>query len=127
MIGDSALDVLDCHGRGIDAQHARAFARRRTDATGEFGEIVCLMQTVEGLFPKPAIYEVVPFRDEVMDGATAGHAADELALMTEWDAAIHAAGPLLFQVRLGLVQMKFLPIPNALQRRTVFRQFAVYF
>ena len=123
-VNDGALDAFDGDGRGVDAEHARAFARRGADAAGEFGEIVRLVQPFERLLPQAAIDEVVPFRDEVVDGTAAGHAAEERAGVAEGRAAVHAARALLAQAGLRQVQVKFLPVRNAPGRRTVRRQFA---
>ena len=96
----------------------------RADATGEFGEIVRLMQPFKRFLPQAAIDEVVPFRDKVVDGAAAGHAAKEHAGMAEGRAAIHAARALFAQAGFGQVQMEFLPIRDAPGWRAVRRQFA---
>ena len=85
----------------IDAEHTRAFAWRGTNAAGEFGKIICLVQAVERLRPEAAINQIVPFGNEIMDRAAAGHAADELAGVAERNAAVHAARALLFQVGFG--------------------------
>src|SRR5437879_5048391 len=39
-LDDGLLDLLDGHRRLIDAEHARGFARRRTDAPGELRKII---------------------------------------------------------------------------------------
>ena len=96
-VNDGALDLLDGDRRIIDAEHARAFARRRTNAAGELGKIVGLVQPVQCLFPEAAVNKVIPLRDQIIDRAAAGHAADERAGVAEGDAAIHAARALLFQ------------------------------
>ena len=58
-------------GGVVDAEHARAFARRRADAAGELREVVGLVQAIERFLPQAAINEIVPFRDEVVDRAAA--------------------------------------------------------
>ena len=95
LVDDRDFDVLDRDRRRVDAEHARAFARRGADAAGELGKIVRLVQALERLLPEAAIDEVVPLGDEVVDRAAAGHAADERAGVAERDAAIHAARALL--------------------------------
>ena len=114
-VNDGALDVFDGDGRGIDAEHARAFARRGADAAGEFGEIIRLVQPFERFLPQAAIDEVVPFRDEVMDRAAAGHAAEERAGVAERDAAIHAARGLLAELALLHVMVELVPVAYALE------------
>ena len=69
LVDDRSFDVLDRDRRLVDAEHARAFARRGADAAGELGEVVRLVQAVERLLPQAAVDEVVPLRDEVVDRA----------------------------------------------------------
>ena len=66
-------------GRLVDAQHARAFARRGADPAGELGEVVGLVQAIERLAPQAAVDQVVPLGDQVVDGQPAGHALDQRA------------------------------------------------
>jgi hypothetical protein len=126
-IDDGALDALDRHRRVEDAQRARAFARRRADATGELREVVGLVQAVERLAPEAAVDQVVPLRDQVVDRAAGGHAVDQLAGVAEGNAAVHAARPLRAQRRLLQVQVEFVPILHPLQRRAVGGEFALIF
>ncbi len=95
VVDDGALDVLDGDRRLVDAEHARAFARRGADAAGELGKIVGLVQAFQRLVPEAAINQIVPLRDQVVDRAAGGHAADQRAGVAEGDAAIHAARALL--------------------------------
>jgi hypothetical protein len=125
VINDGHLDVLDRDGGIVHAEHAGTFARGRADATGELREIVRLVQAVKRLAPQAAIDEVVPFGNEIVDRAAAGHAADELAGVAERNPAIHAARALLLEVGLGHVQMKLLPVRDTFGGRPVFRQFAL--
>ena len=77
----------------VDAEHASALAGRRADASGEFGEIVGLGQAVR-FFPLTAIDEVVPLRNQIMDGTARGSPDQHCAGVAEGHAAIHAAGAL---------------------------------
>jgi hypothetical protein len=52
-VDDGLFDLLDGDRRRVDAQHAGGFARRGTDAAGEFGEIVGGVQLAHGLAPAP--------------------------------------------------------------------------
>jgi hypothetical protein len=90
-IDDRPLDALDCDRFGVDCEHARRLARRGARVSGELGEIVGRVQTVERRVPVPARDEIVPIRNDVAN-RTAGHACRH--------AAIHAARPLLSQMRL---------------------------
>src|ERR1035438_9633882 len=85
------------------------------------------MKAFERFLPQPAVNEVVPLRNEVVDGAAGGHAVQQSAGVTKRDAAIHAAGSLLAELRLVQVQMELVPIANALQGRAVQRQLAQVF
>ena len=127
FIDDRNLDVLDRDRRRVDAEHARALARRGTDAARELGEVVRLMQPLQRFLPQAAIDEVIPFRDEVVDRAAAGHAADQRAGVAKRDAAIHAARALRAEFVLRQVEMKLLPVAGAFQRRAVSGDFAEIF
>ena len=85
-LGDLELDLLDQHRLGGDTQHAGALARCRTEPAGELGEVVRRVETIAGLSKPAPLDEVVPFRDQVAQGAT---------LMAEGDSAAHAPGRLL--------------------------------
>ena len=76
LVGDGAFDVFNGDGRRGDAEHTRAFAGRGADAAGEIGEIIGFVQPLQGLAPQAAIDQIVPFRNEVVDRAAGGHAAD---------------------------------------------------
>jgi hypothetical protein len=121
-IDDLVLDVLDGDRRVVHAEHARAFAGRRADTAGELGEVVRHVQALECLAPQPAVDEVVPLRDHVVDRAARGHAADQLARVAERHAAIHAARALVAQPLLLEVRMELLPVADALERGAVDRQ-----
>ena len=126
-VDNGALDILDRDGRGVDAEDARTFAGGRADAPGEVGEIIGLVQAVQRFAPEAAINQIVPFRDQIVDRAARSHAADERAGVAEGNAAIHAARALLAQLGLVQMKMKFVPIPDAFEGRTVQRQFPQIF
>ena len=97
--GESALhdiffDLLDGDGRLVDAQHARRFARRGTDASGEFGEIIGRVQLAYRALSSGRDRRVVPVGNEIVDRASG---------LTERDAAIHAARALCAQFLFGEV------------------------
>src|SRR5256886_6397301 len=99
-----------------DAEHARSLARRRANAAGPLGEVVGLVQPRQRLAPLPAVDQIVPLGDEVVD-RTAGRAAfEQLAGVAERNAAIHATRALLAQRLLGQVVVKLPPVADALLR-----------
>src|SRR5882724_8325757 len=57
FIDDGTFDVLNGDGRSIDAEHTGAFARRRADAAGKIGKIICFVKPFQRFFPQPAINE----------------------------------------------------------------------
>src|SRR5690606_29128376 len=61
------------------------FTRRGADPACELGEIIGGMQHIERAAPLASVDQVVPVRNDVVDGT---------AVMAERDAAIHAAGRL---------------------------------
>src|SRR5262245_30760861 len=95
VIDDRRFYILDGHRQLVETEHAGTFAGRRTDPAGKFGKVVGLVQTFERFFPQAAINKIVPFRNQIIDRAARGHAADELSGVAEWNTAIHAARALL--------------------------------
>src|SRR5699024_2525653 len=61
-------------------------------AAGKFGEIVRGVQAVVGFSPAGLAHQVIPLGDDIAQGA---------ALVTERNAAVHAAGGLLFNLASG--------------------------
>ena len=103
---DGALDVLDGDRCISDVEHARRFARRRADATGHLGEVVRRVEHANGVGHAPAMNEVVELRDDV---------AERTALVTERDAAIHAARGLRAEVALRGLHGEFAVVREALR------------
>ena len=130
FVDDRTLDILNRHWRiAIDAHHAGAFAGRRTNATGKFGKVIGLVQTLQRFAPQPAINKVVPFGNQVVD-RTAGSLialADHIAQMAEGNSAVHTARALLLQPLFGQMLVELVPILNPLQRIAISRQFAFKF
>src|SRR5262245_1737570 len=105
MLDDPDLDLLDGDGVVVDAEHAGAFARRRTEAARELREVVRGVQAIEGLPPTVAVDEIVPVGNKV---------AERAALMAEGDAAVHAAGALLLQLLAFKGKVDLLPVMDPL-------------
>ena len=104
-VDDRYLDVLDGHRVVVDSEHARPFARRGTETARELREVVRHVQAIDGRLPLVAVDEIVPVRNEV---------AERTALMTERDAAVHAARTLLHQVAGRRRQIHLAPVMDAL-------------
>src|SRR5215467_11849619 len=79
--------------------------RARAEAAGELREVVGGVKPVDRLAPPVAVDEIVPVGDQVAEGT---------ALMTEGDAAVHAARPLLLELLALERQVDLLPVVNAL-------------
>ena len=127
FVNNGALDGLDADRGCVDAKDARALTRSRTDATRELGKIIGLMQTIERFFPQTAIYQVIPFRNQIMNRATRSHPTEKRSRVAKRNPTIHAPRALLAKPGLGHVVMKFIPILNAFHGGTVKRQFAKIF
>ncbi len=103
-VGDCAFDRFDRDGHVVDVERAGGFARRGADAARDFGEVVRRVQVECRLLPIPAIDEIVPVGDLVVDRA---------AVVTVRDAAIHAARGLRFQLALGQRHDELMPMLHA--------------
>ena len=105
-LDDRVFDLLDGHGLLVDAQDAARFAGRRAEPSREVGEVVGRVEAFDRLGQPVATREVVPFGDEVAEGA------GEVA---EGHAAVHAPGGLALQER-GAVRAAvadLLPVADA--------------
>ncbi len=118
-VGDLLLDRLDRDRVAVDRDGAGPFAGRRADATGELGEVVRAVETDARLAPLPAVDEVVPLRDQVVDRAARGHPRDEGPGVAERDAAVHAARGLLGEGHRVERRVRFLPVADPLQGRAI--------
>jgi len=114
LFSNGILDVFDGDGGLNDAQHAGPFAGGGADPSGEFGEVVGFVEAIERILPASPVDQVVPLGDQVVDGATAGGAVHFHACVAEGGAAVHAARALGLQVFLGHVEVKFIPVANAI-------------
>src|SRR4029078_13456246 len=103
-VDDVFLDVLDRDRIVVDVEDARLLARGGTDAAGELGEVVGRVQPVDRLAPAAAVHEVVPVGDDV---------PERTALVTEGDAAIHAARALALQHLVGRALLELAPVLQA--------------
>src|SRR5206468_1336418 len=108
------FDVFDGDGRGVDPEHTGSLAGSGADAAGKFRKVIGPMQSLEGFMPQSAIKQIVPFRDEVIDWTTAGHAVEERAGVAERDAAIHATRGLFLELVRVHVLVELQPVANAL-------------
>ena len=92
-VDDRLLDLLDRDGVALaDLEHAGGFAGRRAEAARELGEVVRRVELLDRRRPALAVDEVVPVGDEVPERA---------AVVTEGDAAFHAARALRAQLVVG--------------------------
>ncbi len=103
------LDLLDGHGRLVDAEHAGRLARGGAESAGELREVVRRVQPLDGVGPVTAPGERVPLRDEV---------AERAALMAERDSAVHAPTGLSLELAELLLLVDLLPVADAHRDRT---------
>ena len=103
-LDDRQLDRLDRDRVVVDAQHARSLARRRTEAAGELGKVVGGEQAPDRGLPAVAIDEIVPVGDQV---------AERAALVTEGNAAVHAACALLLERCLRVEHIDLAPVAHS--------------
>src|SRR3954451_2477751 len=107
-LDDILLVLLDCDWRRIDPQHARCFAWRGTNAPGELGKVVGCVQLAHGIFPAPAVNQIVPVRYQIADWA---------AGLAERDTAIHASRALFSKLFLGEILIDLEPVVHTFKHR----------
>src|SRR5437660_299503 len=111
---DCFFNLLDRHGRLVDAQYAGSFARGGADAPGKFGKVVGRVQHADGFAPAIAVDQVVPVWDDIADW-TAG--------VAERYTAIHAARTLGADLVLGEIKIDLEPVVDPLGDGTPLRHF----
>jgi len=109
------LDLLNGHGRLVDTEHARCFARGRADTPGELWKVIGGVKLTDGLLPASLVYKVIPVGDEIVDRTTG---------VTEGNAAIHAARGLFAQFWLMKIRIDLEPIIHPLRCWPPRRKFA---
>ena len=117
-IDDRVFDILDRHRRIVDAEHARAFARRGAHATGELREIIRLVQSINRLAPTVLVNEMVPLGDEIIDRATG-------AGLAKRHTAIHTTRALRLQMFLAGIGVDLIVVVDALQRIAIRHRLAL--
>ncbi len=116
LVDDLQLDLLDRHRILVDAQHTRRLARSRAQPAGEVGEVVGGVQPFDCVAPAAPADQIVPFRDQV---------TQRTSVVTERNAAIHAAGRLLAQALVVEFLVDFPPVSQPQRDRPSLRQFPV--
>src|ERR1700678_1695775 len=109
-IDNGAFDGLDRDRRVLDVQGAGRFAWRRTDAPGDFWEVVGRKEIARGFGPVASVSEVVPVGDLVVD---------RTADVTIGDAAIHAARRLIARCLLAQRQNELAVMADSVGSRRV--------
>ena len=96
LIDDGDFDILNRYRWIGDPQHTGAFAWCWTNPPRKLGEIICFMKSIHRFAPPTLINQIVPFRNQVVDGAAG-------CRLTKRYAAIHASSTLHSeQIFLGL-------------------------
>ena len=116
-LDDGKLDLLDRDGARVDGKSAGSLTRGGADPAGDLGEVVRHLQAHERLTPVPVVDQVIPFRDQVVDGAAGG--------VAERDAAVHAARALLGKLLIRKRFRELLPRLHALFGREVMAGFPI--
>src|SRR6185436_15355561 len=107
-VDDGRLDRLDGDRIVVDAEHARALAWRGTQLAGELREVVGRVQPLDRGPPAIPVDQVVPVGNQIPERA---------ALVTERDAAVHAARALHLELAGRIRQVDLAPALHALVHR----------
>src|SRR5262249_44286121 len=105
-LDDGEFHLFDGDRLIVNAEHAGGFAGGPTHASCEFGKTVGRVQPIDRGAPLAAIDEVVPVRNAI---------AQRTSLMTERNAAVHAARGLLANLWLGQREVDLVPVVDAFQ------------
>ncbi len=118
-VDDRAFDRLDGDRVVVDVERAGGFARRRTDAAGELGEIIGRVQVARGFLPVVLIDQIVEVGDLVVDRAARRARRHRAGAVAIGNAAIHAARGLVARFFLGQGNDEFVEVLHALGDRRI--------
>ena len=113
---DGILIFLSCHRISVKSARTCIFAKCRADTGGKFREVICLFQSVICLLPVSGIYQIVPFRNEVVQRASARHTAQIHPCLTERYTAFHTSCTLQLLLFFRKVRMEFIKMFDSLFR-----------
>ena len=119
-IDDGAFDGFDGDRIVVDVERAGGFARRRTNAAGEFRKIIGRVQIARGFFPVAGIDQIVEIRNLVVDRAARRARRHRAGAVAIGNAAIHAARGLVAGVLLAQGDDELLIAFDALADRRIF-------
>ena len=111
-VDDFDFDLFDRYRRLVDSQHTRRFARSRAQPTGELGEVVGCVESVDGVLPVTPIDEIVPVGNQV---------AERTAVIAERNSTIHAAPCLVRQLVGRKVFVDLFPVAQSHRHRPILR------
>ena len=117
-INDNLFIIMDTDGRFVNAKHTACLAGSRADTASELREIVGMVETIKSLFPSSTKDEIVPFRNEVINGTPSSGTLDKCALMTERHTTVHAARPLFNRLKIFTQYRDLTPVLETLPHWT---------
>ena len=91
IFNDSVLIITNSNRIIMQSTGTCCLAKRRADTGCEFREVIGLVQTFIGLLPGSHIDQIIPFRHQIVQRTTAGHAHQCHTGLAEGNAACHAA------------------------------------
>ena len=116
IFNDGIFIFLGCYRISVKSARTCIFAKCRADAGGKFREVICLFQSVICLLPVSGVYQIVPFRNKVMQRASACHTAQIHACLTERYTAFHTSCTLQLLFFFRKVRMEFIKMFDSLFR-----------
>ena len=124
---DGILILPGGHRLPVQPTGTGRFAQSRTHPGSELRETVGLLQSLVSLFPVPGVNQVVPLRNQIVERAPAGHAAQHHPRLTERHPALHAPRTLKLLLLPGQMLMELIKMPNPLQRPLGLAHFPLIF
>ena len=124
MFNDGIFIFSGGHRFTVQAAGTGRLTQSRAHPGRKFREIIRLYQAFVRLFPVSCINQVIPFRHQIVQRTSAGHAAEGHPRLAERHPALHAACPLKLLLFHGKMFMEFVKISDSVLRYYVLWHFA---
>ena len=105
------------HRISVEVAGAGSLAQCRAYSGSKLRKTVGFFQAIVRLLPVSMIHQIVPLRHQIIQGAAGSHAGNHASGLAERHAACHTAGSLELLFFWRKAAVKFVKVPDALQRR----------
>ena len=114
IFNNSQLITFGSYRITIQITGTGSLAESRTHTAGELREVAGTGQTVICFLPVAQIYQIIPFRHQVLQRTAGHHTAQHLSCLAERNTTCHTSGALFLLFLVGQRCMKFIKMFDSL-------------